>query len=209
MRTIRKPFFLMGTPRFQGRALKTTETEDFRKFLIGLALHELAHTRQLPHVVAQIKRLQGQYRYPDSVDDNMIQTAFEGNAEFKSVYKEELKQLSAAVLETDIGRARVEAAEALRMIERRRERFFVGGYKGWSEMEDVFLALEGSAMWVQFQSALRMAPTGQPWLETVGHAGATHRRMVTVRGTWLVPSDRSIHPGMAGEVFRRGYSFPN
>jgi hypothetical protein len=196
-----KPFFLMGTPRFQGRALKTTETEDFRRFLIGMALHELAHTRQLPHVVAQIKRLQGQYRYPDSVDDNMIQTAFEGNAEFKSVYNEELKQLSAAVLETDIGRARVEAAGGLRMIERRRERFFVGGYKGWSEMEDVFLALEGSAMWVQFQSALRMAPTGQPWLETLGTLGQRTDAWSQSEGLGLfLLIDRFI-PGWQGKFF--------
>lgn len=196
-----KPFFIMGTPRFQGRALKTAETEDFRNFLIGMALHELAHTRQLPYVVSQIRRLQGRYRYPDSVDDNMIQTAFEGNAEFHSGYKEELKQLSAAVLEGELARARTEAAAGLRMIERRRDRFFVGKYEGWSEMEDIFFALEGSAMWVQFKSALRMAPNGQPWLETLATLGQRTDAWSQSEGLGLfLLIDRFI-PGWQGKFF--------
>jgi hypothetical protein len=161
-----KTFFVMATP-----ALQTSETEDFRSFLIGLALHELAHTRQLPQVLSQVKRLQGRHRFPESVDDNIIQTTFETNREFQSSYMEELKQLSTAVLASDIGSARAQAAEGLRMIERRRKRFFVGKYEGWSEMEDVLLSLEGSAMWVQFQSALRLAPKEQAWLDTLAILG--------------------------------------
>lgn len=163
-----RPFFIMGTPGFQKRALQVDETEDFRRFMVGLAMHELAHTRQLPQVVGQIKRLQKRHRYPESLDDNIIQTVFGKDSDFQAVYQQELKQFSAAVLASDAVGGREEAAEALRMLVRRRERFFAGEYEGWSEMEDVFLGLEGSAMWVQFQSALRMAPKGQPWLETLG-----------------------------------------
>jgi hypothetical protein len=166
-----KPFFIMGTPAFQQRALRTSDTEDFRNFLIGLALHELSHTRQLPHVMPHIKRTKARHRYPDNLDDNIIQTAFENNGEFRRMHDEELKRFSAAVLESDSERARAEVAEGLRILERRRGLFFTGEYEGWSEMEDVFFALEGSAMWVQFRAALRLAPKGQPWLDTLAVLG--------------------------------------
>ena len=87
------------------------------------------------------------------------------------MYNEELKHLSAAVVASDSERARAEASEALRILARRRELFFAGEYEGWSEMEDIFLALEGSAMWVQCQTALRLAPKGQPWLDTLAILG--------------------------------------
>jgi hypothetical protein len=40
-------------------------------------------------------------------------------------------------------------------------------YEGWAEMEEAFLTLEGTGMFVQFQHAQRAA-SGQAWQQTLG-----------------------------------------
>lgn len=42
-----------------------------------------------------------------------------------------------------------------------------GEYEGWAGLDDLFLALEGSALWVQAQMALDHASAGQDRTETL------------------------------------------
>ena len=196
-----KPYFIMGTAAFQQRALGTNDTDGFAKFSLGLALHELTHTRQLPQIMPAVKRLQSRYRFPEHLDDNVIQTAFERNEEFRGMHSEELKHFPGAVLAPDLDRAKAEAAEALKIVDQRRKRFFVGEYEGWAEMEDVFLALEGPAMWVQFQSALRTAPKGQSWMDTMATLAQRTDAWSQTEGLGLFLTIDRLSPGWQAKYF--------
>jgi hypothetical protein len=114
-----------------------------------------------------LNQLRAKYRIPESLDDNVIEAAFSGNEEYRRMYDEERAHLSKAILEEDSEVSKQEVANALAVATARRERFFVGDYEGWSALEDAFLALEGSAMWVQFHSARELAPPGEPWFDTL------------------------------------------
>ena len=57
--------------------------------------------------------------------------------------------------------------QVLASTRKRKERFFVGDKAGYSDLEDLFLAMEGMAMWVQFQTARDRAPAGEDWLKTL------------------------------------------
>ncbi len=163
-----KPFFIAASLAFQQRAQHVSASnDDFRNFFKGLILHELTHTRQLPQVMRDIKQLQAKHRYPANLDDNFIETEFGSNLRFREMVEEEERHFSKAILASDAGIARTTASEGLRLLQQRRKEFLIGRYEGWSEMEDIFLALEGSAMWVQFQSALKSAPAGQSWVDTL------------------------------------------
>ncbi len=206
-----KPFFMMGAPAFQERALRVNalDSVDFRNLLIGGVLHELTHTRQLPRVVPQIKQLQSKGKYPKSLDDNVIQRAFAGNDEFRGMYDEECEHFSAAVLARNPIMARAEAKKGLEVMGRRRQRFFVGEYDGWSEMEEVLLALEGSAMWVQFQSARRLAPRGQPWLETLDALGRRTDAWSQAEGLVLFLLIDRFGPGWQAQFFGSAVPSPS
>lgn len=125
------------------------------------ALHELTHTRQLLTAMAQIRDIQARYHFPAGLDDDMIERTFSGNDEYKRLYEQEKAQLAKAVLAADLDGCREATAVLLRMVDRRQQRFFRGEYEGWEAIEAVFLALEGSALWVQTQMALDHAPKGQ------------------------------------------------
>jgi hypothetical protein len=163
-----KPFFISASVAYQQRAEKQSGNSDFRNFFTSLTLHELTHTRQLPQTMRQIGTLKAKYKFPSSLNDNLIEATFGSNPEFRKIVDEEKKHLVEAVMANSAAATAAEAAEALRKMRNRRKRFFVGEFEGWSEMEDVFLGLEGLAMWVQFQSSLKLAPAGTPWLNTLG-----------------------------------------
>ena len=162
-----KPFFISASVGYQQRAQNQRGNSDFRNFFTGLTLHELTHTRQLPQAMRQIDTLRAKYKFPSSLDDNLIEATFASNSEFRKMVDEEKRQFARAVMASDAAAVAAEAAEGLRKMENRRKRFFVGEFEGWCEMEDVFLGLEGLAMWVQLQSSLKLAPAGTPWLNTL------------------------------------------
>jgi hypothetical protein len=65
-----------------------------------------------------------------------------------------------------VNNVRRAAEQALLASQRRKERFFVGDKAGYSDLEDIFLAMEGLAMWVQYRTARERAPSGEDWLTT-------------------------------------------
>ena len=157
----------MATPDFIAKPVGTELTAELASFFSGAALHELAHTRQLPYLTPVFERLQSRYKFPESIDDTLIQTTFAANEEFRKMSDEAGKHITAAVLATDDGIARDNARKALRVMRARQQRFFSGQYEGWAEMEEAFLTLEGTGMFVQFQHA-RRAASSQAWQQTLG-----------------------------------------
>ncbi len=196
-----KPFFIVASLDFEQRTQKVGPSEDFRKFFTSLTLHELTHTRQLPQTMPKIKRLQAKYKYPESLDDNLIETTFTKDAEFHRMVDEEKRHFSAAILAKDDATARVETNAALDVLADRQYRFYVGAYRGWSEMEDVFLGLEGSAMWVQFQSSLQLAPKGQSWLDTLIQLSQRTDAWSQSEGLAMFLLLDRFHPGWQSEFF--------
>jgi hypothetical protein len=135
--------------------------------LYSEALHELTHTRQFISTGRQIRALQARYHLPSALDDDLIERTFGGNGEYKRLYEQEKAQLMRAVLAPDIKACREATATMLELVSKRHQQFFRGEYEGWAGLDDLFLALEGSALWVQAQMALDYAPAGQDWKETL------------------------------------------
>ena len=76
------------------------------------------------------------------------------------------RTLTKAILASDLDDVRRAAGQALLVSQKRKERFLVGGKDGYPIFEDIFLAMEGLAMWVQYRTARERAPSGEEWLKT-------------------------------------------
>jgi hypothetical protein len=135
--------------------------------LYSEALHELTHTRQMTSAMQQITVLQARYHFRNGLDDDIIERTFGGNDEYRKLYEQEKAQLMQAVMAPDLESCRRAVAIMLETVTKRQQRFFRGEHDGWAAIEGVFLALEGSAVWVQAQMALDHAPAGQDWKQTL------------------------------------------
>jgi hypothetical protein len=163
----RKPFFIVPLPSLVHILAGPEHAHSLDELFLGAAAHELTHTRHLVYAMPQIKRLRDRHKLPESLNDNLIQQEFEANEEYKQLYNEERKHLSAAILASNLDDCRQAVQQALSVSQKRKNRFFISDKEGYSHLEDVFLAMEGLAMWAQYRTARERAPAGEDWAKTL------------------------------------------
>jgi hypothetical protein len=203
-----KAVFLVPLPIFFHTLAGVDQAKALDELFLGLGIHELTHTRQLSDAARQIKRLRTKYRLPDSLDDNMVQTAFENNAEYKQLYDKEKSHLSRAILASTAEERQREIRLVLDLIQQRQERFFVGDKKGWAELDSIFLAVEGVAMWAQFQNARDRAPKGEDWLKTLTELVARHDSWSQSEGLALFLLIDRLAPGWQARFLAADFPSP-
>lgn len=119
--------------------------ENAAEVVLGLALHELAHT-------THAKNLEGQ---PRALDPQLVQRTFANNEEYVRSYRQEADTLWAAALASDDETRRRLAAEALGLAKQRRARFFVGEHADLARVEGAMLGHEGIGEWVRVRLMTR------------------------------------------------------
>lgn len=119
--------------------------EDAAEVVLGLALHELAHTAHAQH-------LQGQ---PRDLDPQLVQRTFASNEAYVRSYRQEADTLWAAALASDDETRRRLAAEALELAKQRRARFFIGEHADLASVEAAMLGHEGIGEWVRVRLMTR------------------------------------------------------
>jgi hypothetical protein len=156
-----KSFFIAPVTAYF-RTLAPTDQSPFLDLLLsGLNMHELTHTRQLPFTIKQMLTVQKESKLPESIDDNSIQKTFENNEHYKALFFKEKTHLWNAVMANNLDSCKHELKTALRLVRERQHKFFDKQNEGYKKLDDIFLALEGSAMWAQYKATLRYAPRGQ------------------------------------------------
>jgi len=133
-------------PRYRG----TNDTRlNWERYLVGAFTHEMAHARMLPGLLQRLRGLEASI-YPDTLEDNLVQSRFRANRDFAGAVARETDLLYRASQASTVRIQRDYARIALAGIRERRERHYVGDLASWGEMEQTFLDLEGVAQWAAF-----------------------------------------------------------
>jgi hypothetical protein len=191
----RNSFFIAPLPGLFHKLAGPNQARNLNELFLGLTAHELTHTRHFVYAMAQISRLRLRYKLPEHLDDNMIQQEFGARDEYKRLYDEEGELLTKAILASDPDDVRRAAGQALLVSQKRKERFFVGGKDGYSDLEDIFLAMEGLAMWAQYRTARERAPSGEDWLKTFIALSERHDAWSQEEGLALLVLIERLAPG--------------
>ena len=67
----RNSFFIAPLPGLFHKLAGREHARNLDELFLGLAAHELTHTRHLAHATAQIRRLRLRYKLPEDLDDNI------------------------------------------------------------------------------------------------------------------------------------------
>lgn len=164
----KKSFFVAPLPSLYHKLAPADQAKYLDFLFLGLCLHELTHTKQLNYALPQILAVQSKYKMSGSIDDNMVENTFSKNEDYVKIFLEERKHLWNAVLTNNRDSCLAELSVALALAKQRRTKFFVGDFAPFDELDDSFLALEGSAMWVQFQVMKKNPPNKQTEYQTLG-----------------------------------------
>ena len=94
------------------------------------------------------------------------------------------------------------------MSQRRKDRFFVGDKEWYSSLEDIFLAMEGLAMWVQYRTARERAPSGEEWLKTLITLSERHDAWSQEQGLGLFLLIDRLVPGWQARFLAPDFPSP-
>lgn len=112
-------------------------------------MHEFTHTQSAgfgQRIDALAKK-----GLPADADDDVVQRRFASRQGFAAAFKREQELLWEAAAAPNIKEARALAKRALRVIENRRARYFIGQDKVYAEAEDLFLTLEGTGQYALYR----------------------------------------------------------
>jgi len=167
------PFFVMSAPEIWVETLHTPLDE--AKNYTGVFLHEFAHVRQVSGF-PMMGPLEDAWKFKDSFDDDMVQSHFKSNEEYVKAYNAETDLLYRAAAAESKEETRKLAAEALKMIRARQGRWFTGDEAVFSQLDSMWLSLEGSGQWI-----------GYAWLTNPKGGGMTTEQgkaKMRGRGKW-------------------------
>jgi len=146
----RDGFFVMSMPSIWREAGVASEL-GLETLMDGVLLHEMMHTRQFASLNPHLAALSRKYGLPDDINDDSLQRAFEGDADYVQAFRAETELLYAAAAAPDDAEARRLAREALAAMRARHARWFTGANAKWAPLDDVFLQMEGLGQWLIYK----------------------------------------------------------
>jgi len=145
-------YFVMSTPSIWSQALKSSNGLGSLELLMtAVVLHEATHVAQMPTYGKQIGRVATANQLPEDFNDDSIQMRFEKEAPFKESIGREVDLFLAAATARDRATAIRLGREARGLMKARQARWYIGKDSYLTELEDVFLTMEGSAQWAAHQ----------------------------------------------------------
>lgn len=145
-----RPFFVLALPEIWREHVGHDDPHVVERIL-GVTLHEMLHTRQLPELRRRVDALAERWELPARFDDDVVQQRFAVRSGYADAFTAEVDLLWRAVFAARDEEAAALAARALEMAERRRTRFFAGDEAVYADLEALFLTMEGLAEWARFQ----------------------------------------------------------
>lgn len=142
-----KGFFFMSLPSVW-RTAGIQSGVGLERLMDGVLMHEMMHAYQFYFVNPLLAALTKQYGLPESIGDDSLQEAFEGDEAYASDYRAERDLLYQAADAPDDATARDLARQALGRMRSRRATWFTGDAAKWAPLDEIFLTMEGLGQWV-------------------------------------------------------------
>jgi hypothetical protein len=154
---VREPFFvlaLMEVWRDRFPAAGPEFAARLEATFLGVAIHELVHTRQVVTVARRIDELKSRYVLPERLGDRMVEERYRGVPGYRQKHDEETDLLYRATSEADRERKQALVRQAMSLIRARQAEYFTGAHAVYRELEELFLNMEGAAVWASYKWSL-------------------------------------------------------
>lgn len=149
----RRPFFVLALLEVWRREPGAGAEPRLAEILLGVVSHEIVHTRQLVDVGRRVAGLRARHALPENLDDDVIEERFGERPGFREAYERESALFYQAASEGDPERRADLVRAALAVAAERRARWFAGEKRVWADVEDLFLDMEGVAVWTSWRLA--------------------------------------------------------
>ena len=147
----KEPFFVLALLDVWRQNVKAAKDPRLPHTMLGVFSHEVVHTWQLEAVDRRVDELKQRYAVPQTVDDDVVENRFKDVPGFREAHDSETDLFYAAASETDSARRRQLVAKALALVRARQSKYFTGPDEVYRALEELFLNMEGVAVWASFK----------------------------------------------------------
>jgi hypothetical protein len=146
-----RPFLVMASPVIWRSQPNLQNDPNLDRLIRAVFVHEMTHVLQTPALGPRIGELSKRLPDPDALTDDIVQDTFGDDPAFRQAYEVERDLLYEAAREQDSERRARLVRAAVSAMQARRARFFTGERAFFSDLEDLFLVMEGAGQWSGYQ----------------------------------------------------------
>jgi hypothetical protein len=175
----KKSFLVLAMPSVWQKAPHLKAEANLNVLIRSVFVHEMTHTNH-KNFYETLNRIGKQHVFSEGFDDDVVQNHFSKSEDFRKIAETEIDLLFQAAGETDLRKKLQWAKNAFDIIQARRRKFFVGKDAIYTQLEDIFLTMEGAANWAAYRSAkaegmsgteaIKLLRRGKRWAQDEGLA---------------------------------------
>lgn len=144
-----KVFFVMGAPDFWQNAGVQSKELGLDKMLVGVFLHEFAHTRQMKGFGQQVASFERNHKFEGmELTDDIVQDYFKKDSVFEKGFRQEAALFYEAAATKNKAEAKKILVQALAALKSRQQQYFIGDKAVLTTLDDIFLSMEGVGQYV-------------------------------------------------------------
>lgn len=198
-----RPYLVLALPSVWRAEERHREDPALESLVRAVMVHELTHTRQTTAVNRMIRSLQDRGLLGDEIDDDVVQKSFAESPGYRERYEAERDLMFAIASEPDLAKRRSMLRTAATLMRTRRAAFFAGDKSRFSELEDLFLNMEGTANWAALRAVELEGLSREEAVRTIRRGG---RYWSQDQGLALFLALDAVSPSWKKRVFSDSFS---
>lgn len=134
-------FFVMPLPGFWKKAGIESKELGLDNLITGVFIHEFSHSQQMQNFGVKISQFEKQNNFGTEFSDDMIQNIFSKDNGYVDLYNLEVSSFYNSISGRELNMS--EVSKGFHFMSQRQKKYFNNQYQSLSEIDDVFLTMEG------------------------------------------------------------------
>lgn len=145
-----KAFFVMPLLSFWEKNKVKSDELGLQNLVTGVFIHEFSHSQQMENFGKKVSRYEKTNSFETELSDNIVQEVFGKNKSYVELFKKESDTFFEA-FKTEQKTVKTSLTlKGLNLLKTRRQQFFKGNYQIFSELDDLFLTMEGIGQFAMY-----------------------------------------------------------
>ena len=145
-----KAFFVMPLMSFWEKTRVKSDELGLRNLTTGVFIHEFSHSQQMEAFGKKVSRYEKTNSFETELSDNIVQDIFGKNNSYVELFKKESDTFFLAFKAEEKSVKNIMTINGLDLLKTRRKQFFTEKYQVFSELDDLFLTMEGIGQFAMY-----------------------------------------------------------
>lgn len=145
-----KAYFTMPLLSYWEKNKIKSDELGLQNLTTGVFVHEFSHSQQMENFGKRISKYEKTNSLETELTDNIVQEIFGENDSYNELYKKEFDTFFTAFKAQEKSVKNLNTLNGLDLLKGRQQQFFTGNYQIFSELDNLFLTMEGIGQFAMY-----------------------------------------------------------